>query len=319
MYNLLPYKTKQFFWVLIKLSIVIGCGYFIYKKLLQSEHLNFTVFYLNLIKNSVFSFRNICLLLSFTLFNWFLEVMKWHLLISSIVKTSFYEALKQSLSSLTTSLVTPNRIGEYGAKAMYFKHKDRKMIVGLNFVGNFYQMLATLFFGIIGFVGFVWQHNVEIDFYRIFRGLLLGVFVISVFFFGAKHFKYRGYGAEKARQFIGKITLKLNIQIALLAFLRYIVFSHQFYILLLIFKIKVSYFGALSAITSVYFIASIIPMLSLFDVVLKSTVAVWVFSYFSANVISILSITTLMWLFNFVLPAIVGSYFVITFKPRLAK
>ena len=60
-------------------------------------------------------------------------------------------------------------------------------------------------------------------------------------------------------------------------------------------------------------------MLSLFDVVLKGTVAVWVFSYFNIEPLTILSITTLMWIFNFVLPAIIGSYFVLTFKPNFAK
>ena len=33
----LPYKTKQFFFVLIKLSIVVGAFYFIYQKLANNE------------------------------------------------------------------------------------------------------------------------------------------------------------------------------------------------------------------------------------------------------------------------------------------
>ena len=60
-------------------------------------------------------------------------------------------------------------------------------------------------------------------------------------------------------------------------------------------------------------------MLSLFDVVLKGSVAIWVFTFFNIEPLTILSITTIMWLLNFVLPAIIGSYFVLTFKPNFTK
>ena len=319
MYNSLSYKTKQFFWLIIKLSIVIGCAYFIYQKIFENENLRFSDFYQKLTENNLFSTQNIIFLLLFTFLNWFLEILKWNTLASFIKKTSFFSAGIQSLASLTTSLITPNRIGEYGAKALYFEKSYRKQIVGLNLVGNFYQMIMTLFFGIIGFVFFVYQHKVEIDYHRILRFLLLGTFVISAFFFGAKHFKYRGYSAEKARNYISKTPFTINLKVAFYSLIRFVIFSHQFYFLLLIFKVDISYWEAFTAITSIYFIASIVPMLSLFDVVLKGSIAIWVFSYFNIEPLTILSITTIMWILNFVLPAIIGSYFVLTFKPNFTK
>lgn len=319
MYNSLPYKTKQFFSLIIKLSIVIGCGYFIYLKLIENEQLKFAVFYQNLIENNIFTLKNSLILLIFTFYNWFFEVNKWHSLISSISNYSFKKASIQSLASLTTSLITPNRIGEYGAKALYFEKKQRNQILGLNLVGHFYQLLMTLVFGIIGFSYFVFQHKIEIDFQQVFKVLLLGFFVIIALFFATKYFNYTNSFFEKARTFINKITLRLNLKVCLFSFFRFVIFSHQFYFLLLIFKIDISYFDAISAITSVYLIASIIPMLSLFDFVLKGTVAIWIFSFYNVQPLTILSITSIMWILNFVLPAIIGSYFVLTFKPNFVK
>ncbi len=60
--------------------------------------------------------------------------------------------------------------------------------------------------------------------------------------------------------------------------------------------------------------ASIIPMLSLFDVLVKGSIAIIIFSFYQVNEASILAIVLLMWIFNFVLPSIVGSYFVLTFS-----
>ena len=319
MYNSLSYKSKQFFWLIIKLSIVIGCGYFIYTKLVDNEQLKFTVFYKNLIENDIFSIKIIFFLSLLTFLNWFLEILKWKSLVGFVKQISFFEATKQSLASLTTSLITPNRIGEYGAKALYFNKKYRKQILGLNLVGNFYQMVMTLFFGSIGLCYFVLSHKINVDLYQIFKILLLVFILILVLFFLLKKLNFKGFTFEKARNFIKSIPLTLNIKVAILSLFRFLVFSHQFYFLLLIFNVDISYVDAISAITSVYLIASTIPMLSLFDVILKGSVAIWIFSFLNIEPLIILSTTTLMWILNFVLPAIIGSYFVLTFKPNFTK
>ena len=63
MLDSLSYKTKQFFVVLIKLSIVVGAFYFIYLKLTENETLDFRVFIDFLIKKEGFALKNILLLL----------------------------------------------------------------------------------------------------------------------------------------------------------------------------------------------------------------------------------------------------------------
>ena len=319
MYYSPSYKSKQFFWLIIKLSIVIGCGVFIWQKLTSNSEFRFSEFYHKISINNIISPKNTLFLLIFTFFNHFLEIRKWKVLTSFVQNTSFFEATKQCFASLTTSLVTPNRIGEYGAKALYYDKKYRKQILGLNLVGNFYQMLMTVVFGSIGFGYFVYSNNVSIDYHRVLRLLLIGLFVITAFFFGAKQFKNPNYSFQKAKGFIHRIPSKLNIKVGIISLLRFLVFSHQFYFLIFVFKIDISYLEAISAITSIYFIASIVPMLSLFDVVLKGTVAIWIFSFYGIAPITVLSITTLMWLLNFVFPAILGSYFVLTFKPNFIK
>ena len=154
MFYALPYKTKQFFFVLIKLAIVIGASYYIYNRLIHNGELDFLVFVDFLSKNDVFSLKNILFVLFLTIFNWFLEILKWRELVSVVKKISFIESTKQSLSALTASLFTPNRIGEYGAKAVYFSKRFRKRILLLNLMGNMYQMSVTLILGVIGWYFF---------------------------------------------------------------------------------------------------------------------------------------------------------------------
>ena len=67
-------------------------------------------------------------------------------------------------------------------------------------------------------------------------------------------------------------------------------------------------------ISSMYLLASVIPSISVFDVVIKGSIAVYLFGFVNFNAFSVLTIITLMWLLNFVIPSILGSYYVLNFK-----
>jgi hypothetical protein len=93
-----------------------------------------------------------------------------------------------------------------------------------------------------------------------------------------------------------------------------LVFSHQFYFLLRLFGVETDYITLMALITSMYLLASIIPGLALLDWLIKGTVAIWVFSFLGVNELIVVTITLLMWLLNFGLPAVIGSYFVLNFN-----
>lgn len=316
MNSTLPYKTKQFFFILIKLSIVVGAFYFIYNKLVNNGALDFPEFVTILSKNNVFSAKNVFLLLLLSSLNWFFEIIKWKILVSSIKKISFKNALEQSLGSLTASLFTPNRIGEYGAKAIYFSSNHRKRILLLNLISNLMQMSITIIFGCIGVWVFSTNYSIAIDYFKISRGLIIIVVVFGFAIIGIKQSKYtiKGFSLEKIKQFIFKLSIKIKGMASVLSLIRYLVFSFQFYFLLQLFGVQLSYFEAMTIITSMYLLASIIPSLFIFDIIIKGSVAVYLFSMAGVNELTILCIVTLMWLLNFVIPSIFGSYYVLNFN-----
>ena len=312
----LPYKTKQFFFVLIKLSIVVGAAYFIYNKLTNNNELDFSVFIDFLSKNGGFSLKNIIFLLFLTFLNWFFEIIKWQNLVNSITKISFLEALKQSLASHTASLFTPNRIGEYAAKTIYFVSHERKKVVLLNLIGNMAQMLITLILGIVGVFLFTSQYQVDISYYKLVRLLTYALIGIIAIGFGVSHkrFQIKGFSFLKIWDFIKAISTKIHAKNILLSIFRYVIFSFQFYFLFVLFGVNITYIDAMVLISTMYLVVSIIPTIFIFDVVVKGSVALYVFGYADINNITILSVTTLMWLLNFVLPSIFGSYYVLNFN-----
>ena len=312
----LPYKTKQFFIVVIKLSIIIGASYYIYNRLLKNENLDFNEFNRFLSKNESFSVKNIFFLFFLSFFNWFFEILKWQKLVGSIKKISFKDAMQQSLGGLTASLITPNRIGDYGAKAIYFTKPLRKRIVLLNLLGNMSQMTITIVFGSIGLIIFQSRYNIEIDTYKVSRFFLIIIVIAAFATLGIKQsrFKVKGISIDRVIQFIKGLPTKIYIESFGLSFVRYTIFSFQFYFLCTLFGITLDYITAMTVISSMYLLSSIVPSLAVFDVVIKTSAAVFLFGYLDINALTILSITTLMWLFNFILPSLFGSYYVLNFK-----
>jgi hypothetical protein len=314
--NTQPYKTKQFFFVLIKLSIVVAAFYFIYHKLINNTHLNFNDFIGFSFKNDDFSIKKIIILLILTFFNWFFEILKWQKLVIPVQSISFNNALEQSLGALTASLFTPNRIGEYGAKAVFYSQEFRKRILLINLISNSLQMIVTTLFGVIGLSFFIHKYPLEVNFNEFTFIIIIGVIVLLPigYFFQKKLFTIKGFQIKKIINYISHFPKKIILSGFGFSIIRYLIFSFQFYYLLYIFGVEMDYISAMCIITSMYFLASILPSIFIFDVVIKGSVAVYLFSFLNVNEITILVIITLMWMLNFVLPSMVGSYYVLRFN-----
>ena len=301
--------------MLIKLSIVVCAFYFIYEKLANNNELRFSVFIDLLFEKRIFSLKTISFLLLLSVLNWFFEIIKWRTLVSSVTPISFKNALEQSLASLTSSLFTPNRIGEYGAKAIYYSPSLRKRIMLINLISNMSQMTITTILGVIGFVFFIITYKVPVDF-GILKFILLGLTICVLIGIGIKKSKWtiQGFSLKKIQSFMMNFPRKTLVLSVLFSLLRYMVFSFQFYILLQLFGIKIDYLNTMVLITSMYLTASVIPSIFIFDVVIKSSVSLYIFSFIGMNELSVLSIITMMWVLNFVLPSMVGSFYVLNFN-----
>lgn len=307
MYNILN-KYKRILILIVKLLIVAFAVYYLVHKLMFNDQILFHQFKNQL---SVLFASNIwllVLLLIFTDANWIIEIIKWQKLVLLVKKISFFEAYEQCFGSLTVSIITPNRVGEYGAKSLYFKKEVRKKIILLNFIGNMGQLSTTVLFGIVGILFLIFSFNIQFPEINIVK-VAIGLILLLVCWMLCK--KWMG---NKIREILTKIPQKIYLQSLGFSFLRYLIFLHQFVFLLYLFNVNINYFTAVQLLFCMYFFASIIPSLSLFDWVIKGSVAVWLFGLVQVNEVTILTITMVMWILNFAIPALLGSVFVLNFN-----
>ncbi|MEZ4852905.1 lysylphosphatidylglycerol synthase domain-containing protein [Flavobacterium sp.] len=301
--KLIPYKAKQFLLVLAKVLIVGLAFFYIFNRLQNDNNLNFSAAF------SCLSGFSIAFLLLFTILNWFLEVIKWQNLVASFKTITFYEAMQQTFGSLTAAIFTPNKVGEYGAKVLYFKRENAKRIVVLNFIHNSSQMLVTVLFGSIGVLVSGFKFPVSSLFW-----LSIGFVVVFVFIIFFRRIEIYGFSIQKLVEKVKNSDRKMLLKTLVLSIFRYFVFSTQFFILLLFFDVNMAFKTAFATIFTMYFLASIVPTIHFLDVVIKGSVAVFLFSNLGVSAHKIIAITSIMWLLNLVLPVVVGSFFVLRFK-----
>jgi hypothetical protein len=302
----IPHKAKQFVVFLIKLLIVTAAFYFIYDQLVNNDQLDWVKFHSLLWDNQ--SLWGTLFLLSFSFVNRYLEILKWQNLVSFLKPISVGESTKQVLGALTAGIFTPNGLGEYAGKALYFDKKKTKKIIFLNLICNGIQMILTIIFGSIG----LWVLGYEF--------WVLGIVGICILFFGfsflTKAIKVKGYSIEKLLAKINEIPKTIHRKNIVLAIGRYIVFSHQYYFLFLAFGVDLPYLTMMASIAAVYFLASSLPSFQFLDFAVKGSVAIFFFEKLAVNEWIVVFISTLMWFLNVVLPVVIGSYFVLKFKPK---
>lgn len=314
----LSHKTKQYLLLALKIFILAVTFGYIYLKITQNEQLSFIEF-----TSQINSSNSILTIISFFILavaNWFFEVLKWKTMVSETQNISFLTSLKQSLSSLTVSLATPNRIGEYGAKAYYFKKEFRKQILLRNFFHNSFQMGVTIFFGIVGLFIIVqkkeFDFSSEFDTYKVLMGIIILLFLIVLgFVLRKKQLIFKGFTLSNIYTKFKQISGSIKWKVLLFSVIRYVIFCFLFWRLLLFFGVKISIIQAFPLIFTMYLLVSIVPSIFIFDVVVRGGVSVWLFSLAGISELPVLSTVLSMWILNFVFPSLIGSYYLLTYKP----
>jgi hypothetical protein len=296
-------KTITF---VIKFLIVTAAFYFIYGQLAHNDQLDWVKF-LALLREKQ-SVAGILFLLSFSVANRYLEILKWQNLVSHIKPITVGESTKQVLGALTAGIFTPNGVGEYAGKALYFEKLKTKKVIFLNLICNGIQMLLTIVFGTLGlFILGYWQWALGVI--GLLSFLLLGTYM-------TKGITIKGYSIGKLVQKINEIPRPVHYKNILYGVVRYLVFSHQYYFLFLAFGVDLPYGTMMASIASVYFLASSLPSFQFLDFAVKGSMAVFFFGRLGVNEWIVVFIATLMWFLNVVLPVVIGSYFVLKFKPK---
>ena len=320
-------KSKKAISFLLKISIVALALFFLYDQL--KSNISFSKFDLNNIFLTLKNNLSVLILVIFLMFlNWFVESLKWRFLISKIEKVSIKTSLRAVFSGITVSSFTPNRVGEYGGRVFCLKHADRIQGVLITVIGSMAQLIVTIVFGLVGILLLpnlmpsfdLFIKDLEFSYPIIlFVVILLSTLLIllflnaSVFTVLLSKFRFLTKFSKYSKVFSFYSSSEL-LEVLVYSFVRYIIFTSQYFILLNIFSVEVSYINSMILITTMLFVVSVIPTVAIAEIGIRGSVALYLFGLLSNNSIGILSATFCLWIINLVLPALIGIIFIFTLR-----
>ncbi|TKS56909.1 hypothetical protein [Mesohalobacter halotolerans] len=245
--------------------------------------------------------------------NWYGEIKKWQKLVGYI---SFLEAIKQSLVGHSLSLFTTNKWGEYGGKCLFCAKAQSSKIIALTGLGHLSQLMITLIFGLLGLIMI---YN-KFDLFEVLELKWSWLILLSLILIGiAISFKVVRQKLLSIWLQFKSIKQEKTTSALFWSGFRYIVFAHQFLLLLWCFDADVGYVLGLSLISSVYILSSIVPVLAIGDVMVKGSLAVMLMSFFEFPVSAVLITVFLMWIGNVILPAVFGLLWLWSLQPAYLK
>lgn len=305
--------TKKLSYKYINLLLRIGIGVVAFWIIIDKLKNNFISAYENL-SNSIhyeLIFITFCLLF----LNWGIEAYKWRYLIRKTEKISFIKAFKLTITGVSISMITPNRIGEIPGRALLINKKDKlKDLIVSTAVGAYSQLLITFIFGTFAsfFVLEWFETGVDLNLLLFFMVIFMLFLTITYFF--NQHLKsilnkIPFIKNKKILDVLDNYSKREVFLTLILSALRYIVFSFQYYLVLIAFDIHFDSSTELLLIPFCFMISSVIPTFIISEIAVRGSVALFVFGLISNNHIAIVSASLLLWFINVGVPALLGLLF----------
>jgi uncharacterized membrane protein YbhN (UPF0104 family) len=316
--------------------IILATYAYIYKQIIQKN--NFSEFLNNLDD----TFQNAHFILLFCLgfilvfINWGIESLKWKYLIKKIEVLSFSRSVKAVLSGISVSIFTPNRIGEYFGRAFILEKANRFEGVLITIIGSISQLLITIIFGSISLIFFIPEFfDISEYFYGyFFIGLVVSILLILtlllIFFFNIKILtsilesfsKKKWVKFRKRIKIFSQYSKKELFTVLMLSFLRYIIFTLQFFILLKAFSVDVKFSQSIMIISIIFLVMTALPTVTLAELGIRGSVTLYFFGlYFEKqgilldqSNIGIILASSAIWIINLAIPALFGTVFVFNLK-----
>ncbi|MFM9944839.1 MAG: lysylphosphatidylglycerol synthase transmembrane domain-containing protein [Bacteroidia bacterium] len=249
--------------------------------------------------------------------NWGLETVKWKFLIKHIEPLSFLKAFSAVMAGVTVSSFTPNRVGEFAGRMMFLKNKLDGRVIALTVVGSMSQLMMTIVFGLPGFLIFLKSADFENDFLK--KGLQLWIltlpFLYTLFFWNLPLFFRKAKLLFKNNQLLNYVTegaKHINMAglkfVSILSFFRYLIFMGQYILLLSFFEVNIFWWQYLVFIPAVFFIQSLVPSFLVTEIGIRVTAAVAVFGFIPSFDGKIMAASSLLWVINLMVPAIIGVF-----------
>ncbi|HKK10434.1 MAG TPA: lysylphosphatidylglycerol synthase domain-containing protein [Bacteroidales bacterium] len=332
-------KVKKSFNILIKVVIVLAAYGFLYYQLFHNEKLDSVLQAFRTVAGNRETWWVLAFVLLLMVANWSIEAVKWRFLMKKEESVGILKSLKAVFAGITVSIFTPNRMGEFLGRVFILKKTNPWRAIFITIIGSYSQLLVTLLVGYVSFVifslnYFTGMERVSDYFVYALIGatgiflLMLTLLYLNVSFLDPLINRLINSRWKKIGQYFtvfSRFDSLTLLKVFGFSLLRYAVFTFQFVLLARTFGVPVGWLDGAMLVSLMFFVMSIIPTITLAELGIRGSVTISIFTIFleaqgvftPAMEFGVFSASSVLWLINLALPAIIGTFFV--FQLRFFK
>jgi len=252
--------------------------------------------------------------------NWTIEAAKWRLQLDGTEKFSILQSLQSVLTGVAVSVITPNRIGEYVGRILYLKNVNKLQGITVTIIGSFAQLIVTGFLGLVGLIYYILkiQHSAWLN-VLLLSSIALCMGLTYLYFHLSKFIEWTSMipmlrKVKVYLEIVKRFKRKQLFQILGLSFLRYLVYTIQFIILMRILLVNANFLDLLFTVWLIFWAMAIVPTIAIAEIGIRGETALFFLAPLSSNHFGIVSSSLLLWLINLIIPALIGCLFVFRMK-----
>jgi hypothetical protein len=286
----------------IGLILFVVCLVAIYNKVAHNENLNQYSADIKIQFEKVTLFEWTVLLMLF-LGNYLMEAIKWQNLLASWSPISIFKSYKSVLIGQAFAFFTPARSGDYVGRILLLPPGSKIKGVAQLAWSSYAQLIITISIGSIALF-------FNLPFFPWIKWFMpLGLVAALFVYFHPGQFKGWLNKINKLQ-----IENKLKLNLLGLSFLKYMIFVLQYTWAVKMLNIPIAPIDLWIALGVLFLLLSIIPSISLTDLVIRGQFIVVLLEPYYNNSLMLICLSTIIWAVNFLLPALIGAFLLINFR-----
>ena len=282
--------------------LFLVCAIAIYNKVLANENWAQYGEKIKIQFLAIYLYQWIVLLLLMSM-NFLIESIKWHQVVAKNNPISILKSIRSVFVGQSFAFFTPNRIGEYAGRTLFLNEGNKLLGMAQMAWASYAQLLITILIGSFALM-------IHLPFYPWLQWAspILGIVATGLFFYRKE---WKGWAGKLT---ILQIPTSTKFKLLGLSLIRYIVFMLQYIWAAYMLGMLINPVDLAVSIAILFLCLSILPTISITELVIRGQLLLIILAPFYQIKIMIISLSTLIWAINFLLPAIIGAFLLIGYR-----
>jgi hypothetical protein len=294
----------------VGLLLFVVCGIAIYYQVIANENWDQLkkIFYSQIIS---IQFLDWFFLISLMLMSILVEAIKWKIAVRDTNPIHLGTSLKSVFVGQAFAFFTPNRIGEYAGRTMFLSAGNKLMGLAQMAWTSYAQLLVTVFIGVIAlFLNITLYPGININglFWIKWLSPFIGFIAVVLYFYK------RNWTAKFSFLNVLQIDQLLKIKLLCWSFCKYALFVAQYFYVAYLLKMEIELLTLFLSLAILFLCLSIVPTFSFSELVVRGQLFIVILTPFYSNKVSIVSLSSIIWGINFLIPSIIGTSLLLGYR-----